>query len=46
MHNGCDVPEGSLWFVCILTVGMVYEGEGGGRRNVNNDKIEDEMTKR
>lgn len=47
MHNGCDMPEGSLWFVCILTVGAVYPGgREGGRRNANNDKIKDEMTKK
>lgn len=25
LHNGCDLPEGLLWFVCVLTAGE----EGG-----------------
>lgn len=28
MHNGCDMSEGSLRFVCILTVGAVIPGAG------------------
>jgi len=44
-RNGCDVLEGSLWF-CLYTYSGGGLFGGGGRRNVNYEKIKDEMTKR